>query len=66
MGLRVIPQRTDVNNLGPDHLAGPKAQDPNYCRQPTLCLEFLTVYGNELRLFVAKASPLLILLISPI
>ena len=28
--LRVIPQRTVDNNLGPDRLAGPK--DPNYCR----------------------------------
>ncbi len=34
--LRVIPQGTVDNNLGPDHLADPKAQDPNYCRQPTL------------------------------
>ena len=25
-----------VNNLGPDRLAGPKAIDPNHCRQPTL------------------------------
>ena len=33
---RVIPQRTVDNNLGPDRLAGPKALDPNYCRQPTL------------------------------
>ena len=24
------------NNLGPDHLAGPKPLNPNYCRQPTL------------------------------
>ena len=24
------------NNLGPDRLAGPKALDPNYFRQPTL------------------------------
>ncbi len=23
------------NNLGPDFLTGPKALDPNYCRQPT-------------------------------
>ncbi len=33
---RVIPQGTVDNNLGPDRLAGPKALDPNYCRQPTL------------------------------
>ena len=24
------------NNLGPERFAGPKALDPNYCRQPTL------------------------------
>ena len=34
--LRVIPQGTVDNNLGQDRLAGPKALDPNYCRQPTL------------------------------
>ncbi len=34
--IRVIPQGTVDNNLGPDRLAGPKALDPNYCRQPTL------------------------------
>ena len=34
--LRVIPQGTVDNNLGPDCLTGPKALDPNYCRQPTL------------------------------
>ncbi len=34
--LRVIPQGTVDNNLGPDRLVGPKALDPNYCRQPTL------------------------------
>ncbi len=34
--LRVIPQGTVDNNLGLDHLAGTKALDPNYCRQPTL------------------------------
>ena len=27
--LRVIPQETVDNNLGPDRLAGPKALDPN-------------------------------------
>ncbi len=50
------------NNLGPGCLAGPKALDPNYCRQPNLwlndlCLEVLTVHGIELRLFWAKAFP---------
>ena len=34
--IRVIPQGTVDNNLGSDRLAGPKALDPNYCRQPTL------------------------------
>ena len=34
--IRVIPQGTVDNNLGPDRLAGPKALDPNYCTQPTL------------------------------
>ncbi len=34
--LRVIPQRTVDNNLGPDRLAGLKALDPNYSRQKTL------------------------------
>ncbi len=34
--IRVIPQGTVDNNLGPDRLAGPKAVDPNYCRQLTL------------------------------
>ncbi len=29
-------QGTVDNNLGPDRLAGPKALDPNNCRQPTL------------------------------
>ncbi len=49
-------------NLWPNHLAGPKALDPNFCRQPTLllhdlCLEVLTVHGTELRSFGAKAFP---------
>ena len=35
MVIQVIPQGTVYNNLGPDRLAGPKALDPNYCRQPT-------------------------------
>ena len=30
--IRVIPQSTFNNNLGPYHLAGPKALEPNYCR----------------------------------
>ncbi len=34
--IRLIPQEKVDNNLGPDRLAGPKALDPNYCRQPTL------------------------------
>ena len=62
--IRLIPQGTVDNNLGPDHLEGPEALDPNYCRQPNLrlhdlCLEVLTVHGIELRLFRAKAFPLL-------
>ena len=45
------------NNLGPDRLAGRNAIDPNYSGQPTLwlhdlCLEVLTVHGNELRMIV--------------
>ena len=71
MGLLLIPQRTVDNNLGPDRLAGPKAIDSNYCRQPALllhnlCLEDLTVHGTELRLFNAKEFPLVILLMSRI
>ncbi len=51
--IRIIRQGTVDNNLGPERLAGPKALDPNYCRQPTLllhdlCLEVLTVQGIEL------------------
>ena len=34
--IRLIPHGTFDNNLGPDRLAGPKALDPNYRRQPTL------------------------------
>ena len=34
--IRLIPQWMVDNNLKPDRLAGPKALDPNYCRQPTL------------------------------
>ena len=30
-----MPQGTVDNNLGPDRLAGPKALDPNHCRQQT-------------------------------
>ena len=57
--IRLIPQGTVDNNLGPDRLAGPKALDPNYCRQPTLCLHdlclgVLTVHGIELRLFLGQ------------
>ena len=64
--MRLIPQGTVDNNLGPDRLAGPKALEPNYCRQLTLwlhdlCLEVLTVQGTDFRLFGAKAFPLLIL-----
>ncbi len=60
--IRVIPQGTVDNNLEPDSLAGHNALDPNYYRQPTLrlhdlCLEVLTVHGNKLRLFGAKAFP---------
>ncbi len=61
--IRVIPQGTVDNNLGPDRSAGPKALDPNYFRQPThwlhdLCLEVLTVHGIELRLFLGpRHSP---------
>ena len=70
--LRVIPQGAIDNNLGPDRLAGPKALDPNYYRKPTLwlhdlCLEVLTVHGNDLHMFGAKAYlPLLILSMSRI
>ncbi len=34
--IRLIPQVTVDNNLGPDHLARPKALYRNYCRQTTL------------------------------
>ena len=34
--IRLIPEVTVDNNLGPDRLSGPKALDPNYYRQPTL------------------------------
>ncbi len=66
--IRLIPQGT-VNNLGPGCLAGPKALDPNYCRQPILwlhdlCLEVLTVHGTDLLLFGGKAFSLLILIMS--
>ena len=33
--LRFINQVTVDNNIGPYRLAGPKALDPNTCRQPT-------------------------------
>ncbi len=66
INLRIIPQGTLDNNLEPDSLAGPKALDPNHCRQPTLRLndlrlEVLTVHDTELSRFWAKALPLLIL-----
>ncbi len=69
--IRIILQGTVDINLGTDCLAGPKALDPNYCKQPTvllqdLCLEVLTVHGTELRLFGAKTIPLLIPLMSHI
>ncbi len=48
MILRVIPQGTIDNNLGPDRLAGPKVLDPTKT-QPTLwlhdlCFDVLTVH----------------------
>ena len=59
-------QRSVVNYIGPHRLTGPMALDQNDFRQPLhdLCLEVLTVHGNELRLFRAKAFLLLILLMS--
>ncbi len=39
--IRVIPQGTIDNNLGPDCLAGTKALDPNYCKQQTLSMHYL-------------------------
>ena len=39
--IRVIPQGTVDNNLGPDRLAGPKALDPNYSRQLFDCTTFV-------------------------
>ena len=62
----ITPGMVD-NNLGPDRLAGPKALYRDYCRQPTLLLhdlhlEVLIVHGIELRLFWAKAFPLLLML----
>ncbi len=30
--IQLIPEGTVYNNLGPDHLSGPKAIEPNYCR----------------------------------
>ncbi len=57
----------DDRPIGPDCSTGPKYLDPNYSRQPilwlhALCLKVLIVQGNELRLFGAKACPLLILI----
>ena len=61
--LTYILQGTVLNNLRPDHLAGPKALDPNDCNQffdcTVLCLEVLTVNGNELRLFFGAKALLL-------
>ena len=59
------------NNLGPKRQVGQKALYPYYYRQPTLwlynfCPEVENVYGNEKRLFLAKAFPLLLLLMSRI
>ena len=34
--IRLIPQGTVDNNLGPDRSAGPKALEPNFYRQSTL------------------------------
>ena len=36
MYVRIIPQGTVDNNLGPDRLASPKTLDPKYWRQPNL------------------------------
>ena len=62
MFIQFIPHGTVDNNLWQDRLAGPKALDLNYCRQPTLwlhdlCLEVLTVHGTELRLFLGQGIP---------
>ncbi len=52
-----------LTNLGPDYLAGLKALDLNYCKQSTLCLEDLIMYGNELQLILGQViSPLLLVL----
>ncbi len=64
--IRFMPQGTGYDNLWPDRLVGPKALNPNYCWQPTLwlhdiCLEVLTVHGDELHLFGANASTYTIL-----
>ena len=55
-----IPKGTVDNNLlGADLLAGPKALDPNYCRQPNLlrthdpCL----CVNMNCAVFLAKAFP---------
>ena len=42
LDIRVIPQGTVDNNLGPDRLAGTKALDPNYAdNQPFDCRTFV-------------------------
>ena len=57
-----VPHGTVLdNNLGPGRMTGPEALDTNHLNnQPfllhDLCLEVLTVYGNELRLFPAKTT----------
>ncbi len=58
MDLRITPQGTVVNNLEPDHLAGPKAliSQPLQTTNPMIAsiLEILVVHGNELHLFRSK------------
>ncbi len=34
--MSLIPKGTVYNNLGPDRLAGQKALDSNYCREPII------------------------------
>ncbi len=51
--IRVLPQGTVDNNLGPDRLVGPKALDPNYCRQPTLWLPYSKgVFLSKFSIFI--------------
>ncbi len=61
---RFIPLGMVDNNEGPDHSAGPKAliSQPFADNRPFDSTTFVTsVHGNELRLFLAKAIPLIIL-----